>query len=391
MGNFLNFLVYKKENDMNKLLIKNGFVIDTLQNVNGIQDVNISNGHIVENSLCDIDSVVIDATDCYVFPGLIDFHTHLYDGSAFGINPDLLLACGVTTAVDAGSAGWINFKNFFNKTILQKMIHLRAFVNVSGVGMPGAGINEPLDMSAIDWNKLELLFERYKDVLVGLKIRISKSIVKEQGINPLINTFEFAHKRKIRVCVHVTDPVAPFEEILPLFQKGDIFCHVFQGDGYTLLDDQSNVIKEAWAARKRGVLFDACNGKTNFSYKIAKEALSQGFSPDIISSDQTTANFNLPQYVKCLPYVMSKYISMGMDLKDIIKATTEVPAKILGMEGKIGTLSLGANGDVTICKLINKNVSYKDAQGILHYGKQVLVPVMTILQGNIVYCNPAFN
>lgn len=82
---------------------------------------------------------------------------------------------------------------------------------------------------------------------------------------------------------------------------------------------------------------------------------------------------------------------MGMDLREIIKATTEVPAKILGMEGKIGTLSAGANGDVTICKLINKKVYYKDAQGLLHYGNQVLMPVMTILQGNIVYCNPAFN
>lgn len=376
---------------MNKLVIKNGFVIDTLQNLNGIQDVNISDGYIAETSPCDIDAVVIDATDCYVFPGLIDFHTHLYDGSAFGINPDLLLACGVTTAVDAGSAGWINFENFLSKTILQKMIRLRAFVNVSGVGMPGAGINEPLDMCSINWNKLESLFKRYRDVLVGLKIRISKSIIKEQGLEPLIHTFEFAHKRKIRVCVHVTDPVAPFEKILPLFQKGDIFCHVFQGDGYTLLDEQANVIKEAWTARKRGVLFDSCNGKTNFSYKVAKEALGQGFIPDIISSDQTTANFNLPQYVKCLPYVMSKYISMGMDLREIIKATTEVPAKILGMEGKIGTLSAGANGDVTICKLINKKVYYKDAQGLLHYGNQVLMPVMTILQGNIVYCNPAFN
>ena len=376
---------------MNKLLIKNGFVIDTVQNLNGIHNIKISDGYIVEDNSNDVDSVIIDATNCYVFPGLIDFHTHLYNGSAFGINPDLLLACGVTTAVDAGSSGWINFENFFSKTVLQKMIHLRAFVNVSGVGMPGAGIDEPLDVSAINWNRLESLFEKYKGILVGLKIRISKSIVKEQGLNPLINTFEFAHKRKIRVCVHVTDPIAPFEKILPLFQEGDIFCHVFQGDGYTLLDDQSNVINEAWAARKRGVLFDACNGKTNFSYKIAKEALKQGFIPDIISSDQTTANFNLPQYVKCLPYVMSKYISMGMDLKDIIKATTEVPAKILGMEGKIGTLSSGANGDVTICKLINKKVCYKDAQGILHYGNQVLVPVMTILQGNIVYCNPAFN
>ncbi len=377
---------------MAALLIQDGHVVDPSQNIDGIQTIAVLDKKIVSKEEAEEnDPVVIQAKDCYVFPGLIDFHAHLYSGSVFGIDPELLPATGVTAAVDAGTAGWINFKNFYQSALSHSQIHMKAFINVSGIGQPGGGINEPLTPNAIHWNALERQLSYYKDKLLGLKIRISKPIVGSAGVKPLLDTFQFAHERGIRVCVHVTNPIIPFPELLPLFQKGDIFCHAFEGTGDHLLGTEGKVVQEAWKARERGVIFDAANGRSNFSYAVAKEALQEGFFPDIISSDSTSYNFNLPEKVKNLPFIMSKYLNMGMTLPQIIERVTAIPAKLMGMQGEIGTLAPGASGDVTICKLVEQEVVFRDSLNTVHYGTKVLVPVMTILKGSVVYCNPAFN
>lgn len=377
---------------MTALLIQDGHVIDPSQNIDGIQTVAVLDKKIASKEEAEEnDPVVIQAKDCYVFPGLIDFHAHLYSGSVFGIDPELLPATGVTAAVDAGTAGWINFKNFYQGALSHSQIHIKAFINVSGIGQPGGGINEPLTPNAIHWNALERQLSYYKDKLLGLKIRISKPIVGSAGVKPLLDTFQFAHERGIRVCVHVTNPIIPFPELLPLFQKGDIFCHAFEGTGNHLLGTEGKVVQEAWKARERGVIFDAANGRSNFSYAVAKEALQEGFLPDVISSDSTSYNFNLPEKVKNLPFIMSKYLNMGMTLPQIIERVTAIPAKLMGMQGEIGTLAPGASGDVTICKLVEQEVVFRDSLNTVHYGTKVLVPVMTILKGSVVYCNPAFN
>lgn len=377
---------------MTALLIQDGHVIDPSQKIDGIQTIAILDKKIVsKEEVQESDPVIIQANDCYVFPGLINFHAHLYSGSVFGINPELLPATGVTAAVDAGTAGWINFKNFYQGGLSHSQMHLKAFINVSGIGQPGGGINEPLTPNAIHWTALDRQLSYYKDKLLGLKIRISKPIVGSAGVKPLLDTFQFAHERGIRVCVHVTNPIIPFPELLPLFQKGDIFCHVFEGTGNHLLGTEGKVVQEAWQARERGVIFDAANGRSNFSYAIAKKALQEGFLPDVISSDSTSYNFNLPEKVKNLPFIMSKYLNMGMTLPQIIERVTAIPAKLMGMEGEIGTLAPGASGDVTICKLVEQEVIFRDSLNTVHYGTKVLVPVMTILKGSVVYCNPAFN
>lgn len=377
---------------MTAFLIQDGHVVDPSQNIDGIQTVAVLDKKIVsKEEVQENNPVVIQAKDCYVFPGLIDFHVHLYSGSVFGIQPELLPATGVTAAVDAGTAGWINFKNFYQGSLSNSQIHMKAFINVSGIGQPGGGINEPLTPNAIHWASLEQQLSCYKDKLLGLKIRISKPIVGENGVKPLLDTFRFAHERGIRVCVHVTNPVIPFPELLPLFQKGDIFCHVFEGTGDHLLGTKGKVVKEAWQARERGVIFDAANGRSNFSYAVAKEALQEGFFPDVISSDSTSYNFNFPEKVKNLPFIMSKYLNMGMALPQIIERVTAIPAKLMGMQDQIGTLAPGASGDVTICKMIKQKVVFRDSLNQVHYGTKVLVPVMTILKGSIVYCSSAFN
>ena len=143
-------------------------------------------------------------------------------------------------------------------------------------------------------------------------------------------------------------------------------------------------------ARKRGVIFDAANGKSNFGLATAKQALAQGFLPDIISSDLTSDKFNIPPYAKNFPVVLSKYLTLGMSLMDVLRSATEAPAKAMGMEGQIGTLKPGAYADVVLLEEKNILVHHKDWMDEELLGNELLVPKMTICAGEIQYCATDF-
>jgi len=373
---------------MKSLLIKNGHVVDPYQQINQISDVAICGEKMA--AAPGTNPRTIDADGCFVFPGLIDFHCHVFQGSAFGVNHELFLPTGVTAAVDAGSAGWINFEEFYRNTIQNSLLTLKAFLHISGTGQVGGGLVEPLDKAAMNWEKERELLAKYPDTLLGVKVRVSKNIVKENGTRPFYDAVEFAHKEGIPFNVHMTDPVDHPDTMLTAFEKGDIFSHVYHGVGETILDEAGHVRKTVWKARERGVIFDAANGRLNFNFAVAQKALAEGFYPDVISTDATANTYNASGTVKNLPYLMSKYINMGMPLYDVVKAVTQTPAALMKEEGKLGTLAPGAWGDVTICKLVETKTTFVDSQEETFEGNQVLVPVMVILKGQVVYCNPAF-
>ena len=250
---------------------------------------------------------------------------------------------------------------------------------------------EPLGPESLQWDRIEDTLKQYSDVLLGLKIRISRGIVRELGLKPFEDTLQFAERRGLRVNVHITDPPKPLDEIIPMFRPGDIVCHMYQGSGHTILGEDGRVGACIREARERGVIFDAANGRSNFDYDVAREALAQGFLPDIISTDATALNYNQPEQVKNLPFVMSKYLSMGMKLGQVIRAVTAFPAALMGMEGEIGTLRPGAFADVTVCRLKEERIRFRDTKGTVHYGNQILEPVWVMSKGRIVYCSPDFS
>lgn len=373
-----------------QIRIEGGHVIDPRRDVDGPGTVTVEGNRIAEERPAQ-NGQVIDAQGLYVLPGFIDFHTHLFEGSVFGITPELFPPSGVTAAVDAGTTGVINFNEFYRNTWKTSRIHLKAFLNVSPIRQPGGGVMEPLDPECIQWERLLEMLEQYPDILLGLKIRISRGIVKDLGLKPLEDTFRFAERHGLRVNVHITDPPEPLEEIIPMFRPGDIVCHMYQGSGHTILGEDKSVGRCFWEAKERGVIFDAANGRSNFDYDVAREALAQGFLPDIISTDATALNYNQPEQVKNLPFVMSKYLSLGMKLNQVVRAVTAFPAALMGMEGEIGTLSPGAWADVVICRLREETVRFRDTKGTIHYGNQLLEPVWVMSKGRIVYCRPDFS
>ena len=194
----------------------------------------------------------------------------------------------------------------------------------------------------------------------------------------------------LRVCVHTTDSPVPAGELAKCLRKGDIFCHCYQGAGNTIIDENGDIDKGVLEARERGVLFDAANGKGNFGLKTARAAIEKGFLPDIISSDLTVDKFNMPPYDKNLLHVMSKYLAMGVDLMTILKAVTCVPAKIMGLSDRIGSLKPGSLADIAIFEIKDKKYVQKDFRDEEIECSRLILPKLTMIEGEIQYCQSDF-
>lgn len=380
-------------------IIRGGRVVDPYTAVDEIRDVVIQNAKIVdpqgENVEC---GCVIDASGCIVAPGLVDFHTHIfYEGSGSCIRPDLMIAQGTTTAVDAGSAGTVTYEAFYKTVVAQSAVRIKSFLTTYSGGQLDFKLCEDFNPQLINLQRMERVIDKYRDNILGLKIRLSKGVVPDdKGLDYLKRVVELAEElnRKLdtslRVCVHTTNAPVTAGELADCLRPGDIFCHCYQGMGNTIVMEDGSISEQILEARKRGVIFDAANGRGNFGVETAKRALAAGFLPDIISSDLTIDKFNIPPYAKNLLTVMAKYLTMGMDFVDVLRAVTATPAQIMGMEGKIGTLKPGADADIVILKQKEKVFVQKDFKDDELVSNILFVPQLTMCAGEINFCQTDF-
>ncbi|MGA2963636.1 MAG: metallo-dependent hydrolase [Candidatus Korobacteraceae bacterium] len=369
--------------------ITGGTIIDPERGINGPGEVLIRGNKIVgqarDGEAIEAETTV-DAKGCLVLPGLIDFHAHLSGGGTeSGIDADIaMLPMGVTTGVDAGSCGAANFDYFMRTTVATSRARIFSFINISSGGLIATRYAEELNPKYFDEAAIGELLSRYRGQLLGIKVRVSKEIVGDLGIKPLEATLEIARRLNCPVVVHTTNPVAAPEKIASMLRPGDVYCHAHQGEGETIVGANGKIRPALFAAQKAGVVFDACNGRNNFSFKVAQAALAEGFLPDVISSDVTKKTL-YGAFVFSLPFVMMKYLNMGMKLEQVVAACTSVPACLIGMKGKLGTLTPGALADVAVFRLGKKKLEVKDLRGDSLIGENVLVPQMTILDGRTIY------
>ena len=380
-------------------IIRGGRVMDPLTGTDTIKDIAVCNTKIVDPGNEPVScSHLIDATDCIIAPGFIDFHTHIfYDGSGSCIRPDLMIAHGTTSTVDAGSSGTSTFEAFYKTTVIPSAMRIKSFLTTYSGGQLDFKLCEDFDPNLINYDRMERMIDKYRDNILGLKIRLSKGVVPDdkgedylQQIVELADTLNKKLNTNLRVCVHTTNSPIGAGKLAQHLRPGDIFCHCYQGAGNTIVQPDGTIDPLILEARKRGVLFDAANGKGNFGLETAKKALQAGFLPDIISSDLTIDKFNLPPYAKNLITVISKYLELGMDLMDILKAITAIPAQIMGMEGKIGTLKPGAYADITIFKKISHPFIQKDFQDDELICHDLFIPQLTMCAGEVCFCQSDF-
>jgi dihydroorotase len=366
------------------MLIRSGTVIDPGQGLHGRHDVRLDVERIVElgDGLTPRPGEeVVDARDRLVLPGLIDLHVHVFWGAShYGIEPDPhCLGTGTTTVVDAGSAGAHTFAAFRRYVIDVSATRIVPFLNIGATGMVSPDVGELEEIRHIDRAAALRTIEAHRDLIRGVKVRLSRDLVGSNARVALKTARETGEAAGLPIMVHVGDTPIPLAEILDELRPGDVITHCYHGREEGILDTRGMVIQAARRAAARGVLFDVGHGKGSFSFQVARRALSQGFRPGTISSDLHVYNLDGPVFD--LATTMSKFLHLGLSLDEVVALTTTAPAQVIGHDGALGTLRPGAAGDVTLLALREELSTLEDSVGERVEGTQRLVPSGAVRAG----------
>ena len=324
----------------------------------------------------------VDVTGLLVTPGVVDLHTHLYPGvSHYGIEPDEhCLRRGVTTAVDAGSAGAQTFPGLRRYVIERSVTRILAFLNVAIQGMISSLVGELTD---IRWASPAQAVSRARanpDLVVGIKVRLGYQMAGEDPEPALRLALQAADELGLPLMVHVIDMRPGLAWLLPRLRRGDVVTHCFHGNEGGILDGD-RVLPEAVAARERGVLFDVGHGVGSFAYRVARLAIGQGFPPDTISSDLHAHNAAGPVFDQAT--TLSKLLHAGMELGDVIRATTATPASAIGRAATIGAIAAGREADLSVFELRHGHWALPDAAGETEVVERLLVPRLVVRAGHV--------
>ena len=371
-------------------VVKNGIVVDPSQKLHAARDVAIKNGQIAAllapgTSVKSTQSY--DAAGAIVTPGLIDMHSHYYHQvSGIGLPADEMMhLTATTTGVDAGDAGYSTFPGFRHFVIGQARTRHFAFIHIAAIGLAGdpIAIGELFNIDYAQVDKCAKAVAENRDVVLGVKVRLSKNVVGNNGIEPLRRAIAAAQKAGpwARVMAHIGNCDAPLSDVLEMMRPGDIITHMYSGAfGKNNIVDGGQLLPAALAAKKRGVLFDVGHGGGSFDITIAQPAIAQGLTPDTISSDVHSASIQSPS-VPLFPNVISKFIALGFTLDDAIAKSTNVPGKLIDRIPGLGTLSVGAPADVAVFKIVEGSQTFIDTAGNKFSGSLRLEPLKVIRGG----------
>lgn len=379
------------------LLLKGGTVIDPAQRINEQLDVGIDEGKVkflVKDSTSVEANLTKDVTGKLVVPGLIDLHTHVYwGGITVAVKADpVSVRTGVTTFVDAGSAGAGNFLGFHEYVINKSKSRIFAFLNIYYPGL----VNSSDWLPRFDRNPIHYacvpaavkIGKEYEESIVGIKVMAS-SDYNYSGIIPIQLGIEAAKQLRKPVMVHFSAPPPTSRELLPLLRSGDILTHSFRGNPNSCLTKEGKVMPELYDMQKRGVIIDIGHGCGSFSFDVARRMLEENLSPNVISSDLHSRSINGPAYD--LPTTMSKFLSLGMSLEEVVAASSWTPAKVIGKQDEIGHLKEGTVADIAVFELEKGEFeffaqTYQGAEvrsSTKFIGDKRLKHAMTIIEGEI--------
>src|ERR1700704_636939 len=358
------------------LIIKGGLVIDPSIGLDAIRDVAIVGGKIaaVDANIAGDATETIDARGKIVAPGLIDIHTHAGRSKE---GPQLALLDGVTGWIDAGSGGADNIDQIAAVARGAPQIG-RALVNISRLGVAPGG--ELHDINNANVALAQGAIARNRDVVVGVKARLSDNVAGANDLEALRRAQEAATPFGLPVMIHVGQNYSPFRSILALLKRGDIVTHMYAPGKNGILDDKGALLPEVMAARRRGIIFDFGNGVADhFDWDTVEKATRQGFWPDTFSTDWNTQSKT--SGVVDLPNVMSKFIMYGMPLSQIIAGATVNAARCFPSFDDRGTLNVGAPADVALLELREGSFEFLDNYKGTRTGKQRLFPAAAVLAG----------
>ncbi|MCL6743756.1 amidohydrolase/deacetylase family metallohydrolase [Kosakonia sp. R1.Fl] len=346
-----------------------------------VTDIAIAAGKIA--ALGDIDGPAAKSVDLrgehYVSAGWIDSHVHCYPNSPiYHDEPDSVgIQTGVTTVIDAGSTGADDIDDFYAIT-RKASTDVYALLNISRVGLIAQ--NELANLNNIDANAAREAIKRHPDFIVGLKARMSSSVVGDNGITPLQRAKVIQQENgDLPLMVHIGNNPPNLDEIAELLTSGDIITHCYNGKPNRILTPSGELRASVTRAIARGVRLDVGHGSASFSFAVAQQAIALGILPQTISSDIYCRN-RIDGPVHSLANVMAKFLAIGMSLPQVIACVTDHAADGLRLQHK-GRLAVGFDADLTIFDLKRQPVLFTDAENETLQAEQILTPLAAIRAG----------
>lgn len=374
------------------LLLKSGHVIDPLNGIDEVRDVAISNGRIaaVEAGIDPGQAAqTADLSGRYVTPGLLDIHVHVYhtrEPEGISVMADShSFRSGVTTMVDTGTSGALNFLHFRRTVIDLAETRILAFVNIVDLGMIG---DFEQDIRHMDPELAASVVLAYPEVCVGVKTAHYWTRDPWDAEHPPWAAVDRAVEagdicgKPVMVDFWPRPPARSYEQlILDKMRPGDIHTHVF-AQQFPVLNEGGRPSAFLHEARSRGIIFDLGHGAGSFWFRNAVPAMQNGFSPDSISTDLHIGNIH--GAVVDMQTTMSKLLNIGMPLREVILRSTVTPAREINRP-ELGHLSIGAEADVAVFALLHGDFAFVDCGNAKMRGDRKLECAMTVRAGKIVF------
>jgi len=365
------------------LLVKGGEVVDPGSGRRGALDVAVSRNRIAAvdpNIPASAAARVIDAAGKIVTPGLVDLHSHVFHGCSYwGVRPDPVASrSGVTTWVDAGSAGAMTLDGFREYIVKPARARIYALLNISYIGLVGPE-HELMDLNYCEIDVFKRIYDLNRDLVVGVKVRMMSSTVGEQGVKPLERARQAADECAVPMMMHIGYAPPSIDECLPFLKKGDILTHCFTGFDMRILAENGKLRDSARDAWERGVVMDIGHGTGAFVFEVAEPLIQQDYKPTVISTDIHQLSIRGPMYD--LPTCMNKCLTLGMSLDEVVEAATSAPARAVGLDDEVGALKPGLMADIALFEVEKGTFRYYDVNMDMREGHERLRHSLTIVGG----------
>jgi dihydroorotase len=366
------------------LVLGGGRVIDPGRGVDTMADVAVTGDRIVAiGPNLEVPHAVrrVDVSGKLVVPGLIDVHAHVYQhGTAVGLGPDLAgVLSGVTTVVDAGSAGSATYAGFHHHVIVPARTTVLANVHIARHGL--SHVPEARTMDDVDIASTVAVARKYPEV-VGVKVRACGPVVDDEGTVIVEAAARAAREAGVKLMVHIGD--ANFgraditADLLPMLEPGDMLTHLYTGALGRVIDDNQRVLSGLEEARDRGVILDAAHGRRNLDFDVARRLIDLGVVPFTISTDITKPGWTV---AGPMTHNLGRFLALGFSLTEVVLMSTYNPATVLGAAEDLGTLAEGTMADVTVLEPVPGSWLFEDAEGHTIEGELALRPVLTLKAG----------
>ena len=373
---------------MYDLVLKGGTVIDPSTGLHGAYDIAIEGEKIarIAADITDEARRVVHLKGKTVTPGIIDIHTHVLEGATtIGVDPDLAgVHAGVTTLVDAGSAGCATIGAFPKLIMPRCHTEILCMMHICQTGL--ATLPDITSRESIDLDKTLQAVEEYRDITCGIKARMVSPALEIWGMEMPRLAKRAAREAGVKLMVHIGDtekryPAEVIHELLLMLDEGDIVTHLFTANPGGVLDSNGKLVPEAKEAQERGVWLDTAHGRSNMSFEVARRVLDQQLIPHCISTDLTAPGRQIT--VHSMMEVMTRFMALGFTLEQVITMATANPAKALGQEHRLGSLVEGRQADISVLELRDGDWVVYDVLGQSLRVERTMVPVLTVKRGQM--------